>query len=184
MSGTLKPWKVLRSEVALETPWFTIRRDVCETTENTLVPEYYTWQKRDCVIVFPITIDQNVLLIKQYRHGLRHIMIDYPGGTIEAGQSILDAAAAELLEEAGYSAKRFILLGSYAMDSSYSSQRAHFVVAIDCEFAMKITNPNEITDVLTVPITSINEFASREIDCLLCALLTLKATTFMKEKEK
>lgn len=184
MSGTLKPWKVLRSEVSLETPWFTIRRDVCETAENTLVPEYYTWQKRDCVIVFPITIDQNVLLIKQYRHGLRHITIDYPGGTIEADQSLFAAAASELLEETGYRAKNFIPLGSYSMDSSYSSQRAHFVVGLDCEFAVEAKNPNEITEVFLVPIALIGDFASQNIDCLLCALLTLKAMSFMKEKEK
>jgi len=172
MSGC---WTVLKSESILTTPWFELRKDRCQTPEGAIVPEYYTWKKRDCVIVFPVTEDNHVLLIKQYRHGVQKICVDYPGGTIDDGQSVLDAAHLELIEETGYYSEACTPIASYLMDSSYSNQKTHFVMALECKKASKTSNAQEVTEVFKVPISDISQFAENKIDCLLCSLVTWKA---------
>ena len=178
----MQNWKVLNRRLLLRTPWFALHMDRCLTPEGKVVPEYYTWQKRDCVIVFPITKEGKVLLIRQYRHGVRKVCIDYPGGTVEQGQSVLEAAAQELEEEAGYRSHKMSYLGGFFMDSSYSNQKVHFVIAFDCEKGAKEANPQEITEVIIVPFAQIGDFAAEHIECVLCSLLTVKAKRFVKER--
>ena len=168
-------WTILKSELILKTPWFELRRDQCRTPEGIGIPKYYTWKKRDCVIVFPITREKQVLLIRQYRHGVKRVCVDYPGGTIEDGQSVLDAAGAELSEETGYRTESYIRLGTYLMDSSYSNQRVHFVLALECDRGYQSSNPQEVTEVLRVPLERIERFAEENVECLLCRHLTVDA---------
>jgi len=148
------------------------------------IQEYYTWQKCDCVIVFPVTEDNHVILIKQYRHGIKKVCIDYPGGTIEDGQDVFEAARSELVEETGYGSVIYKALGTYLMDSSYSNQKTHFVIALGCKKSVSISNPREITEVLRVPLEEIAKFAENSIECLLCRHLTTDAVTMLKKKEE
>ena len=178
----LLKWNILRSQVILRTPWFEIRKDSCQTRQGVKIPEYYTWQKPDCVIVFPLTTDNHVVLIKQYRHGVKAINIDYPGGTIEDGQSLAQAAHFELKEETGYEFDAYECIGKYAMDSSYSNQFVHFVVATGCRLIDTPSHPQEETEVFTVPLGNMDSFAEKNIDCLLCSLITLKAVRWLSRK--
>lgn len=178
----MQKWKVTRSEIVIKTPWFSLRKDRCLTPQGIIVPEYYTWQKRDCVIVFPITKDNTVLLIKQYRHGVREICLDFPGGTIEEGQSVEEAASAELLEETGYAAQSYEHLGEFLMDSSYSNQKVRFVIAKDCVERVKAVNPQEITEIIKVHHSKILDFVEHNVRCLLCSFLAQRAYTYLKSE--
>jgi 8-oxo-dGTP pyrophosphatase MutT (NUDIX family) len=62
----------------------------------------------DCpawVNVVPLTVEGNVVLIRQYRHGIREVMLEIPGGVVERGEAPEAAAARELGEETGYAAE-------------------------------------------------------------------------------
>ncbi len=176
----LTEWKVHESRVILKTPWFELFRDSCETPSGHLVPEYYTWKKRDGVLVFPVTPDGQAVLIGQYRHGIGRVCIDYPGGTIDDEQTIFDAARHELLEETGYTAESFEQIGSFVMDSSYSNQTSHFLIARECRQVARPSNPQEETVVISIPLGEIETFAEQNISCVLCSLLTLKALRKMR----
>jgi 8-oxo-dGTP pyrophosphatase MutT (NUDIX family) len=73
--------------------------------------EFYTLQSNDWVNVIPITRDQHVVMIKQYRHGSRQVTLEIPGGLVDEADP-KEAALRELLEETGYSGSRVSLLGS------------------------------------------------------------------------
>lgn len=176
----MKNWEILNSKSVLKTRWFEIWKDRCRTPEGVDIPEYYTWKKKDCVIIFPVTTNGLVVLIKQYRHGVNEICMDFPGGTIEKGQSVLEAASEELLEETGYMAKQMQAVGTYLMDSSYSNQKTHFIVATDCRKVAKHCHTQEVTEVFTVPLGDLGEIVSKKIDCLLCSLLAYKGLKFLK----
>jgi len=177
----LKKWKILSSKIVFKTPWFEIYKDSCKTAENHFVPTYYTWKKRDCVIIFPVTKYHEVILIKQYRHGLKKVCIDYPGGTIDRGYSIFEAAKHELREETGYETDKFELIGNYAMDSSYSNQMTHFVFAKECEQRSKPSNPREVTEIIKIPKETLADFVEKNVECILCSLITYKGISYFNK---
>ena len=92
---------------------------------------------------------------------------------------MVEAAQGELLEETGYRAQTLTSIGSYAMDSSYSSQMAHFVVATGCEKASRTPHPQEVTEVIEIPVSGLSTAVGKEVDCLLCALLTEKGLSYL-----
>lgn len=64
-------------------------------------------KRRDAVAVFPVLPDGKILLNKEEQPG-KPPFIGAPGGRVEDGEDLLDAAKRELLEETGYQAKEFI----------------------------------------------------------------------------
>ena len=81
------------------------------------------------VAILGIPDDGRVLLIEQYRGVVQKNTIELPGGKIEAGEDIFQAAQRELLEEAGYTAGEYELIVSLDMDLSASRHVTHLVWA-------------------------------------------------------
>ena len=65
----------------------------------------------DWVNLVPITAEEEIVLIRQYRHGSQSITLEIPGGMIDPGEEPGRAAARECLEETGYSAGEVHSLG-------------------------------------------------------------------------
>jgi len=102
---SLLPWKVLESKYVLNNKWIKVRCDKCEVPGNPpqIIQEYYVYENVDTVSVVPITKDKKVILIEQYRHGIKQNTICFPGGRMEAHET--DATMAgirELVEETGF----------------------------------------------------------------------------------
>ena len=95
-------WKVLRSEYLFRRPWLTVRRDEVELPGGQRNPEYYVLEYPDWVNVIAITEDGKFVMEKQYRHGLGETGYEICAGVIESGETPLEAARRELLEETGY----------------------------------------------------------------------------------
>ena len=97
-----RKWTVLSSEYLIRRPWLTARRDVARLPDGRINNEYYVLEYPDWVNVIAITKDGQVVLERQYRHGLGKTCYELPCGVIEAGETPLEAAKRELLEETGY----------------------------------------------------------------------------------
>lgn len=97
-----KKWKVLRSEYLFQRPWLTARRDEVQLPDGRINSEYYILEYADWVNVIAITKDGDIILERQYRHGLGKTCYELPCGVIEEGETPLEAAKRELLEETGY----------------------------------------------------------------------------------
>ena len=65
-------------------------------------------RRPDTVVVFPVLPDGKILLTEQEQPG-KEPFIGATGGRVDDGESVLDAAKRELLEESGYEASEFIL---------------------------------------------------------------------------
>lgn len=87
-----------------------VRIDRCETSNGKiiepLVLEYGTW-----VTIVALTKQQEVILIKQYRHGAQKILWELPGGAVGEGEEPIVAAKRELLEETGYASDNILEVG-------------------------------------------------------------------------
>ena len=92
-------WKVLSSEYLFNEPWLTIRKDRCQLPNGHIVPAFYVNEYPDWVNVFALTEEGQVVMVKQYRHGIREISIELPGGVIDEGETPEEAARRELMEE-------------------------------------------------------------------------------------
>src|SRR6266511_1200112 len=102
----VRPWKIL--ETTYLHPG--IRVDKCQLPNGQIITPNLL-EYADEIMVFALTQNQQVVLIKQYRHGVQEAILELPGGSVDEGESPLEAAKRELLEETGYSSDTFIEVG-------------------------------------------------------------------------
>ena len=102
-----KPWKVRKREYLSREFWYTVRVDEVELPTGTVIPKYWISEYRPWVNVVAITPADEVVLIRQYRHGLEAVHFELPAGTTDPGETSLEGAARrELLEERATAAAR------------------------------------------------------------------------------
>jgi hypothetical protein len=95
-------WKILSSEYLINAPWAVLRKDSCIMPNGYIVPEYYILEYPNWVNVVAITETDQIILVRQYRHGIEKSVLEIPGGVIDEGEDSLIAAKRELLEETVY----------------------------------------------------------------------------------
>ena len=95
-------WKTLSSEYLVKHPYFTARKDICETPEGKIIEAYFVVELPTTACAVPITEDGRVLMVKQYRHPVGEVLLELPGGFIDKNELPEVAMARELMEETGY----------------------------------------------------------------------------------
>ena len=122
-------WRVTASRYVHKDRWISVRADDCVTDEGVVIAPYYVLDYPDWVEVIALDAEDNVLLVKQYRHGLGGISIELPAGGMEPTDAdALHAAKRELLEETGC-AGVLTLVGETRPNAGTHSNRTHIVLA-------------------------------------------------------
>lgn len=125
----IKPWKVVASKPVLETRIFALRKDRARSAISGREAEFQVLEAPDWVNVIALTPEQQVVLIRQYRHGTRDITVEVPGGTVDPGESPLEAGRRELAEETGFEANRWEACGIVEPNPAFLTNRTHTFVA-------------------------------------------------------
>lgn len=86
----------------------------------------------DWVNVIALTSDLQVVMVRQFRHGVREETSEFPGGMVDAGESPLQAAQRELLEETGFVSEQWTELGWMYPNPAIQHNRCWIFFARDC----------------------------------------------------
>jgi len=109
----IKPWPIIESNKNLNTGLFSITTNRCRSPRTGQEHDFYVIDFPNWVQVLPITPDDQIVMVRQYRHGCGQIFLELPGGLIDENDLSPDQTAKrELLEETGYRAEDLILLTS------------------------------------------------------------------------
>lgn len=119
---------------------------------------YYVLSAPDWVNIIATTPDGDVILVEQFRHGVDRITLEVPGGIVDPGETPLDAARRELLEETGFSSDDWISLGAMDSNPAILSNRTHSFWARNCRMlAPQQTEELEDIVVRITPSTTFHE---------------------------
>lgn len=122
-------WRVIASSYIVDTHFLRLRKDTIELPDGTIIPDYYVRDSRGFIIVFALTEDDRVVLVRQYKHGIARELLELPAGAIDPGESALETAIRELAEETGYGAHSMELVRSFVTDPTNSNSIAHLFLA-------------------------------------------------------
>jgi 8-oxo-dGTP pyrophosphatase MutT (NUDIX family) len=152
---SIKPWKVL--ETSYFRPRFRI--DKCELANGSLLDatiiEFRSW-----ALVVALTTNDEVVLVKQYRHGVCDSLLEFPGGVVEDDEDPADGARRELLEETGYTASSMIPIGKLYPNPALQTNTQYCFLALNAE---KVTDQHldggEDIEVSLMPLSQLIEIA-------------------------
>lgn len=122
-------WKVISSEHLFNRPWLTVRRDCVELPNGQVNDEFYVLEYPDWVNVIAETEDGMYVMERQYRHGLGKTCFEIPAGVIEEGETPLEAAKRELMEETGYGDGEWMEIMTLSGNSSTTNNMSHCFLA-------------------------------------------------------
>jgi len=153
----LKPWKVLGTEKLQDCAVFSVSRALTRSPVSGEVHPFYRIDADAWVNVVPLTEDDQLVMIRQYRHGARDFTLEIPGGIVDAGESPETAAIRELLEETGYQAADVFPIGEVNPNPALFGNRVHTFLAPRVDRIADVRNTEleetavELIDVEEVP---------------------------------
>lgn len=169
-------WTTTASKTLIQNEWLTLHEDTCEMPDGTEIAPYYTMHYPDWVNIVALTPEDEVITIRQYRHGVKQTILEIPCGRIDPeDESSLVAAHRELLEETGYQCDDLRQTGSmYANASSHTNLGHTFVGTNAQKVASQNLDESEQIEVILTPLSDV--IAMLDSDTLLPT--SLHATLF------
>ena len=105
--------KVLRSKTVYNKHGRQVVEDTLEFADGSK-HEWIYFKNGRAVGVAAFTKDDKMILTRQYRHPSGKVVLDLPGGGVEEGETLLQAAQREFEEETGFTASKLERIGKYS----------------------------------------------------------------------
>ena len=117
------------------------------------------------VAIVPVTNDGSVILVQEYGAGVNDYQWGVPKGAIDPGETRLQAANRELMEEAGVGARSLHFLKSIHLSPSYMERSIDIIYAENLYEASLPGDEPEPLATMTWPLSELGELFSRDDVC-------------------
>lgn len=155
-------WRTVREHPVDDHRVFRVFRREAVHPRDGAVRTFSIIRSSDWVNVVALTRDDQVLLVRQYRHGAGRQTLEIPGGMIDPGESPLEAAQRELREETGHAGARWIELGVVEPNPAIQTNRCHTWLALDVVRVSDLAlDPGEALVVEMAPLAAIEDLVRR-----------------------
>lgn len=139
-------WQEVSTEHIVQDEWIDFRRSAYRLPDGSVFEPYYSFSRRDYVVIVATDCDGNYLCVRQFRQGIKEVTTEFPAGGLErsdgreyrAGgedgfsEDALDAAKRELLEETGYLSDEWSHLITVPSSATIADNYAHVYMAENC----------------------------------------------------
>ena len=138
-------WEEVHTEHVIRDEWIDLRKTAWRLPDGSVFEPFYSYSRRDFVVIVASDIDGKYLCVRQFRQGIRQVTTEFPAGGIErkdgkeygAPQDILaeDALAAakrELSEETGYESDEWQHLLTVPSNATIADNYAYIFTAKNC----------------------------------------------------
>ena len=116
----------------------------------------------NAALAVPITPDNKIVLLRQYRFAVSRYLLEFPAGTLEIGETPINSIKREIQEETGFKAEKWDALGSLVNAPGYSDEVIHLFLArnlsklnsevqgdLDEDIKVLILSPNELDNLIS-----------------------------------
>jgi 8-oxo-dGTP pyrophosphatase MutT (NUDIX family) len=153
----IRPWRRLDTEMVYTCRVFSLRRDRSVSPRTGTEHDFFVLDAGDWVNVVPLTADDEVVMVRQYRHGIGDFTFEIPGGMVDdEDASPAEAARREMVEETGYDSADLVELGVLHPNPAIQGNLLHTFLA---RGVGKLREPRfdttEETEVELVPLADV-----------------------------
>lgn len=138
-------WEEVSTEHIVQDQWIDFRRSAYRLPDGKVFEPYYSYSRRDYVVIVASDAEGKYLCVRQFRQGIKEVTTEFPAGGVErsdgreygAGgrtlaEDALAAAKRELLEETGYSSPDWTHLLTVPSHATIADNYAHIFMARNC----------------------------------------------------
>ncbi|MGI4776791.1 MAG: NUDIX domain-containing protein [Janthinobacterium lividum] len=143
----LKEEKVV-GELLFKGNFLHARRDTVSLPDGTTSTREYIIHP-GAVVVVPLLDDGRVVLERQYRYPVAHVMTEFPAGKLDAGEDTLACGQRELREETGYIASEWAYAGLMHLAVAYSTEIIYVYFARGLSLGERKLDAGEFVDVFS-----------------------------------
>ena len=144
--------KTLTSDVKYEGVIFTITHDTAELENGKTAPRDVLHHNGG-VCVIPVTENNEIFLVKQFRYPFQTVTREVPAGKLEKSEDHAECGRRELLEETGCTCSEYIYLGEMLPTPAYNSEITYMYLAKGLTFTSQSLDPDEFLDVERIPLS-------------------------------
>lgn len=115
--------------------------------------EYIRHQGAVCVV--PVTAENDVILVRQYRYPMQKLTLEVPAGKLDPGETPEEGARRELSEETGIADAKLIPIGKLYSSPAIMTEVIHMYAATEPVFAQAHPDADEFVETVRVPLRTL-----------------------------
>jgi ADP-ribose pyrophosphatase len=160
-----------------------VRRDIAEL-QNSSLADREIIEHSGGVGIVPVTNDNKVLMVRQFRYPMGKEVIEIPAGKLEAGEDPLECAVRELSEETGCTAGRYIDLGASYPSPGFCTEILYIYLALDLRPGKTHLDENELLSVEAIAIDElVDKIMANELPDGKSIIGILKAKKYLENQK-